>query len=153
MLDDVDLAILRCLKKNARERACVISKQVNLSVSAVTERIRRMEKSGVIQNYTVQLDERRLGYGIETMIEVDLEHLRFYDSFAAKVASEPSIISCYSLTGDVDFMLRIVTDSTESLERLYMEIKNMEGVSTTKTYFILQHMKTEITRIPDTLLK
>ena len=148
-MDSVDLKILRCLQKNARMKASAISEEINLSVSAVTERIRRLENSGVIRQYTLLLDQQKLNFGIEALMEVRLEHLRYFDPVSSKIKNEPSIVSCYCLTGDCDFMLRIMTDSTESLEKLHREIMSLEGVSTTKTYFIIQHMKDQTSLIPD----
>ncbi|MBQ7153733.1 MAG: Lrp/AsnC family transcriptional regulator [Clostridia bacterium] len=148
-MDSVDLKILRCLQKNARMKASAISEEINLSVSAVTERIRRLESSGIIRQYTLLLDQQKLNYGIEALMEVRLEHLRYFDTVAAKIQNDPGIVSCYCLTGDCDFMLRIMTNSTESLEKLHREIMGLEGVSTTKTYFIIQHLKENTSLIPN----
>ena len=60
-MDNIDLSILKCLKDNSRQTASTISQTINLSVSAVIERIRKMEAKGVIQQYTVVLDEKQLG--------------------------------------------------------------------------------------------
>ena len=57
------------------------------------------------------------------------------------MAGIDSIVSCYYMTGDYDFMLRIVTDSSESLERIHRKIKSMEGVSATETHFVLKEVK------------
>ena len=128
VLDEIDYKILRCLKKNAREKASAISEEISLSVSAVIERIKKLEASGIIMT---------------ALMEVSLEHPRYYDAFCEMVASIDSIVTCYYMTGDYDFMLRIVTDSSDSLELIHRRIKSMEGVSATETHFVLKEVKNE----------
>ena len=148
MLDRINLDILRCLRDNARCKASDISARVNLSVSAVIERIRRMEAAGVIRQYTVLLDPRQIGNDLTALMEVSLEHPKYYDSFVALVAGHDSITECHYLTGEFDFLLKIIADSSDSLERVHRTIKSMPGVSSTKTHFVLKTLKNEITVLP-----
>ena len=97
-MDSLDLKILSCLKNNARAKASQISEEVNLSVSAVTERIKKLEASGVICGYTVVLDQKKLGNDVIALMEVSLEHPRYYDRFTELVAQNPNIVSCYYLS-------------------------------------------------------
>lgn len=143
VLDEIDYKILRCLKKNAREKASAISEEISLSVSAVIERIKKLEASGIITGYTAIFDQKLLGNDMTALMEVSLEHPRYYDAFCEMVASIDSIVSCYYMTGDYDFMLRIVTDSSDSLELIHRRIKSMEGVSATETHFVLKEVKNE----------
>ena len=73
-MDQIDYAILRILKQNARETASNISKEVHLSVSSVMNRIRQMEDSGIIQGYEVKVDSKKLGFDVTAFMEVSLEH-------------------------------------------------------------------------------
>ena len=82
------------------------------------------------------------------LMEVSLEHPRFYDSFCELISKIDSIVTCYYMTGDYDFMLRIVTDSSDSLELIHRRIKSMEGVSATETHFVLKGVKNEYSVIP-----
>lgn len=148
-LDAVDYKILRCLKDNARQKASAISDAIGLSVSAVIERIRKMEASGVIRGYTVLVDQKQLGNGMTALMEVSLEHPRYYDSFASMICKNKNIVSCYYLTGDFDFILKIITDSSDSLELIHRQIKSTEGVSATKTHFVLKNVKADLSVIPD----
>ena len=148
-MDAIDYKILRCLKENARQKASTIGETINLSVSAVLERIRKMEKSGLIDGYTVMLDQKQLGNDVTALMEVSLEHPRYYDSFADMVKENENIISCDYLTGDFDFMLKILTDTSDNLEYIHRQIKSLEGVSATRTHFVLKTIKNERTVIPD----
>ncbi len=147
-MDAIDYKILRSLKANARQKASQISEEINLSVSAVLERIRKMERAGVIEGYTVVLDQKQLGNDMTALMEVSLEHPRYYESFTDMIREHKNIVSCDYLTGDFDFMLKILTDTSESLEEIHRQIKSIDGVSATRTHFVLKNVKNEQTVIP-----
>lgn len=148
-MDAIDYKILQHLRDNARQKASAIGEAISLSVSAVLERIRKMEKDGIIEGYTVVLDQKKLGNDMTALMEVSLEHPRYFDSFTAMVQANENVISCDYLTGDFDFMLKVLTDSSESLERIHRQIKSVEGVSATRTHFVLKNIKNEVTVIPE----
>ena len=75
-MDAIDYKILKILQKNARETASNISKEIHLSVSAVIERIRKMEETGVIKEYTIIVDEKKTGNEMTALMEVSLEQMR-----------------------------------------------------------------------------
>ena len=140
-MDKLDYQILNELKKNARQTASEISKNIHLSVSTVIERIRKMEKSGLIQNYTVITDDALLGNDITVLMEISMEHPRYNDDFIRQVNSNPNIIACYYLTGDFDFLLKICCRSSDHLERIHNAIKDCPGVRLTKTHYVLRTVK------------
>ena len=98
-MDSIDLSILKCLKENSRQTASMISQTINLSVSAVIERIRKLEARGMIQQYTVVLDEKQLGNDLTVFISVRLEHPRFGETFAKEASAHPNISECYYIAG------------------------------------------------------
>ncbi len=149
ILDKTDYAILSCLKKNARMKASDIAKEINLSVSAIIERIKKMENAGVIESYTIMLNQKILGNDLTALMDVSLEHPKYYDGFVKAIAEIESIQSCYYLTGKHDFLLKIISDSTEGLERIHRQIKCMEGVGATETHFVLKAVKKESTSLGD----
>ncbi|MDR0530481.1 MAG: Lrp/AsnC family transcriptional regulator [Oscillospiraceae bacterium] len=148
-MDAIDVKILQSLSKNARQKASAISQEVNLSVSAVIERIHKLEDGGVITGYTVLLDQRRLGNDISAWVEVCLEHPKYYDAFVARVQELDPIMTCYYLTGDFDFMLHVVAESSDALEAIHRKIKSLDGVSATKTHFVLKSVKENAWPLPD----
>ena len=148
-MDALDIKILRALTENARQKASVISQEINLSVSAVIERIHKLEDSGVIQGYTAVLDQKRLGNDIAAWMEVCLEHPKYYDAFVARVQGLDSVLTCHYLTGDFDFMIHIVARSSEALESIHRRIKGIEGVSATKTHFVLKTVKSNACLLPE----
>ncbi len=148
-MDKVDLMILSHLKENARMTASDISKEINFSISSVIERIKKLEKSGIIEKYTIKLNERALGNDLVAIMEVKLRDTKHYDAFVDMVSGEKQIISCYYLAGEFDFVIKIRTDSSESLEKIHRTIRGFEGVAEVKTYFSLKEIKCEMSSLPD----
>ncbi|MDR2753397.1 MAG: Lrp/AsnC family transcriptional regulator [Oscillospiraceae bacterium] len=148
-MDALDIQILQSLGQNARRKASAISQEINLSVSAVIERIHKLEDSGIIQKYTTALDQKQLGNDISAWMEVCLEHPKYYDGFVARVLQTNHILTCHYLTGDFDFMLYIVARSSEALETIHRQIKEIEGVSATKTHFVLKTVKEHTCLLPE----
>lgn len=150
-MDNIDLSILKCLKDNSRQTASTISQTINLSVSAVIERIRKMEAKGVIQQYTVVLDEKQLGNDLTVFISVRLEHPKYGKEFAGAAYAHNNVAECYYIAGDVDYLLKIVTDSSKSLEIIHQDIKEMPGVAWTKTLYVLSTIKNDVSVLPGEL--
>jgi len=138
-LDSIDIQILTKLKQNARIKASQISEEVGLSVSSVTERIKKLEKNGVICAYTVVLDQKMIGNDVVALMEVSLDHPKFYDAFTEMIACTKCIVSCYYISGDFDFMLKIIAPS-EKLEEIHRTIKSFPGVSGTRTNVVLKSL-------------
>ena len=152
-MDDIDVKILKCLRLNARENASVISEKVNMSVSAVIERIRKLETTGLITRHTTIINSAKAGKDVTAFIEVSLEHPKFMEKFNTFVLENREILECNYITGDFDFILKVVTDNTQSLERLLNAVKSVSGVQNTKTIVILSTLKNEHAIDPDELLK
>lgn len=140
-MDSMDMSILKCLSENARRSATDIGQTVHLSVAAVIERIHKLERNGTIQKYTIVADQHKMGNEVTALMEVSLEHPKYYDEFTRVMRDNESVVSCDYLTGDYDFMLKIQTQSSETLEQLHRVIKSIRGVSGTKTYFVLKEIK------------
>ena len=150
-MDHIDAGIIRCLTKDARMNASQISQQVNLSVSAVIERMKKLEASGLIRGYTAVIDERMAGFGMQAMITIRLEHPKFNPEFARQMQAHECVIECFYITGDFDYMARISAGSTEELTKVLHDIKQIPGVSLTRTYVVLDNIKQSSPVIPRVL--
>ena len=148
-MDKLDYRILNILKENGRETASDISKAIHLSVSAVLDRIKKMEEAGIIKGYTVRVDAKALGNDVTALMEISLEHPRFHDSFTEVILEHPNILDCYYLTGDYDFVLKISCSSSDELESIHSSIKSIPGVSATRTHFVLKEIKNVYSAIPE----
>ena len=146
-MDALDRKILACLKENARSNATEIGSRINLSTSAVIERIRKLETAGVIRQYTVILDPQ-LEQSLTAYIYVRLDHPKFYEGFVEAVNAHSSVSECYYIAGDFDFILKVAAMGGMTLERVLNDIKSIPGVSLTRTNVVLSTNKREITLLP-----
>ena len=148
-MDKLDYQIINELRSNARQTASEISKTIHLSVSTVIERIRKLEKSGLIKSYTIITNDHQLGNEITVMMEVSMEHPKFNESFIESVNAHPNIVACYYLTGEFDFMLKICCRSSEHLEQIHNTIKDCPGVRATRTHYVLRTVKNIYSTVPE----
>ena len=150
-MDQIDVKILKCLQADARENASLISEKVGMSVSAVIERIRKMESNGLIERHTTIINNLKAGKDVSAVMQIELEHPKYNDDFRVQVQSNREVLECYYVTGEFDFLLKVVTGNTESLERLLDNIKSIPGVKRTLTSVILSTAKFEPSVSPDEL--
>ena len=121
--------------------ASEIGQRVCLSVPAVSERIRKLEGTGIITGYTALLDPVKMDRHLTAIMMVGMERPRFNEGFTNHVQSEADVLECHYLTGDFDYALKIVTQGTESLEQLLNRLKSVPGVQKTRTTVVLSTTK------------
>jgi Lrp/AsnC family leucine-responsive transcriptional regulator len=147
-LDKLDQAILRCLQENGRETYDVIGAQVGLSSSAVLRRVKRLEEAGVIDRYVALIKPEAVGLGLTAYLNVRLEkhsesHKRNpMDLFRASVQTWPEVVECAALTGDMDYLLRVVVQDMAHYSRFIMDtLLKHPSVQDCKTSFVLDRVK------------
>ena len=140
-MDNIDIKIINILQKNARTPVSDISKRVNLSSPAVADRIKKMVENGLIRKFTTILEPNLNGRELEALLFVSLRRTESAPKFMKLVEEENDILSCYYLTGDFDYLIRISTKNTESLEKLLSRIKNLHEFTRTRTIIVLKTIK------------
>ena len=147
-LDKLDKAILRALQQNGRETYDVIGEQVGLSPSAVLRRVKRLEESGVIDRYVALVKPEAVGLGLTAYLNVRLEKLTEshkrnpMDVFRASVQAWPEVVECAALTGDMDYLLRVVVQDMAHYSRFIMDtLLKHPSVQDCKTSFVLDRVK------------
>ena len=147
-LDKLDRAILRSLQHNGRETYDFIGEQVGLSPSAVLRRVKRLEEAGVIDRYVALVRPEAVGLGLTAYINVRLEkHLEVHkrnpmDVFRASVQAWPEVVECVSLTGEMDYLLRVVVADMAHYSRFIMDtLLKHPSVEDCKTSFVLDRVK------------
>ena len=147
-LDKLDKAILRALQQNGRETYDVIGEQVGLSPSAVLRRVKRLEEAGVIDRYVALVRPEAVGLGLTAYINVRLEkHTETHkrnpmDVFRASVQGWPEVVECAALTGEMDFLLRVVVQDMAHYSRFIMDtLLKHPSVQDCKTSFVLDSVK------------
>ncbi len=147
-MDSLDYEILCCLKENARENATNIGAKINLSTSAVIERIKKLESSGLIRQYTTIIDQNVSGRELTAFISVRLEHPKYNESFCKVLDEQEEIVECHYIAGDFDFILKVITTSAQTLEERLNFIKSLNGVSLTRTSVVLSTNKHDVCLLP-----
>ena len=147
-LDKLDRAILQRLQLNGRETYDVIGEQVGLSSSAVLRRVKRIEEMGVIERYVALVRPESVGLAMTAYLNVRLE--KFTDSskrnpldqFRASVQTWPEVVECVALTGDMDYLLRVVVADMQHYSRFVMDtLLRHPSVQDCKTSFVLDRVK------------
>jgi Lrp/AsnC family leucine-responsive transcriptional regulator len=145
-LDATDLAILDALQHNCKQSLAEIGKRVDLSAPSVVERIKKLEESGVIRGYAALLDARALGKDVTAFIGVSISHPSAFEPFEKEVERTGDVLECHHVTGQHTLMIKVRTESTETLESLIDMIRRIEGVTRTETMVVLS-THTERTRV------
>ena len=147
-MDSIDKQIIRLLQKNARSSISEISAQVNLSIPATSDRIRKIEAAGIITQYTAIVNPSAVNRKLTALMFISLEKPRFSDHFVSFVNTQDEILECHYLTGDFDYLMKIVTESTETLEALLRRVKSIPGVQKTQTIVTLYTVKNMHSVVP-----
>ncbi|MBR0600405.1 Lrp/AsnC family transcriptional regulator [Sinanaerobacter chloroacetimidivorans] len=140
-MDAIDSKILEVLQENSRVSISDLSKQVNLSLSAVSERLKKLEASNIIERFTVILDSKSLGKELSVLMNISLENPRNTKEFVDIVNKESEILECHYVTGEYDYILKITTKNTATLEALMNRIKSIPGIKRTQTNVVLSSLK------------
>ncbi|CAN5508199.1 Lrp/AsnC family transcriptional regulator [soil metagenome] len=136
-LDETDAAILRLLQESGRLKRNELAEAVDLSVPAVSERMRKLEERGVISGYHAVLDAKRLLYDITAFIRVHVDGSPHYGGFVEAISEMDEVLELHSITGEGSHIIKIRTRNTASLEQLLARIQRVEGVRATQTSIVL----------------
>jgi len=148
-MDQMDKAILLLLEENARMTVSEVSGRINLSVSAVSERLKKLENTGIIEQYTTIINSKYLNKNLTAFMSVALDGPHFVDKLRDFVENEEEILEGYYIAGEFDYMLKIITEDTESLKVILDRIKGIQGVGKTKTTVCLSSIKSKHSIIPN----
>ena len=143
-LDDTDWRILAALQADARVSNSDLAAKVFLSPSPCLRRVRELENAGLIQRYVTLLDPIRLGLTVSVFIQISLEkQMRgALDVFENAVLARDEVMECYLMTGDADYLLRVVVPDMQSLERFIVDyLARIPGVSNLRSSFALKQVK------------
>jgi len=147
-LDAIDRRILRALQTDGRMTYDVLAAEVSLSPSATLRRVKRLEESGIIAKYVALVPPERVGLGLTAYLNVRLEkHTESHkrnpmDLFKASVQTWPEVVECAALTGEMDYLLRVVVEDMAHYSRFIMEtLLKHPSVQDCKTSFVLDRVK------------
>jgi Lrp/AsnC family transcriptional regulator, leucine-responsive regulatory protein len=143
-LDSYDWRLLKALQTNARLTNVALSEQVNLSPSQCSRRLQRLEQSNLIEAYFTQLNASELGYQVTAFVSVTLDKsVKNSDiKFQQAITDIPKILECYSVSGDADYWLRVISENLPALSILLSEsIANLPSVRNLTSTVVLNRIK------------
>ncbi len=143
-LDSIDLKILKLLQENSKITNLDLSKRIGLSPAPTLERVKKLEQSGVIQSYHAKVDGGKLGLNVSTFVLVSLawQKENALDNFIEKIQAIDEVTEGYIITGDGDFLLRIICSDIPAYEQLlFKKLSQIEEVERLKTLMTLSKVK------------
>jgi DNA-binding Lrp family transcriptional regulator len=143
-LDKIDLNILRLLQENSKITNLDLSKRIGLSPAPTLERVKKLETSGIIKSYHAKVDASAIGLNVRTFVLVSLawQKENALENFINKVNEIDEITECYIITGDADFLLKIVCKDLPTYEQLlFKTLSQIEEIERLKTLMTLSKVK------------
>ena len=143
-LDAIDWQILGLLQADARMSNVELAKAVGLSPSPCLNRVRALEESGYISRYVTLLDALRVGLKVSVFIQVTLERQveTALERFENAIRGRPEVMECYLMTGDADYLIRVVVADIQQLEEFILKfLTKLPGVGNIKSSFALKQVK------------
>ena len=147
-LDTIDVRILEVLQENARVSISELSKQVNLSLSAVSERLKKLENSNIIEQYTTVLNPAAMEKELSAIMMISMEDPSDTAEFRRLVQDLDEILECHYITGTYDYVLKITTKNMATLEALMNKIKSIKSIKHTETNVIFSTIKNKHSVVP-----
>ena len=143
-LDSYDWRLLSALQSNARLSNVALSEQVNLSPSQCSRRLQRLEQSNMVEAYVTQLNASQLGYQVTAFVSVTLNKNlpNASQTFQLAIEQMPTILECYSVTGDADFWLKVISEDLPSLSNFLTEsLAGLDVVRDLTSTLVLNRVK------------
>lgn len=143
-LDKTDLKILEILQTNSKITNLELSKRIGLSPAPTLERVKKLESTEVISNYHASVDSNALGLNVKTFVLVSLAWKMegALDKFLNKIKSIPEITECYIITGEADFLMKVICKDIPDYEHiLFKTLSQIEEIERLKTLMTLSTVK------------
>ena len=141
MIDETDLKILRLLQTDGRETASKIAEILKLTVPTITERIKKLQETGVIIGFQAIIDPIKIGLDVAAIITIISGSSQYYKEVTLAAEETPEVVQCFSTTGNGSHTLLVNTKNSNTLEELLRKIQSWPGVVRTETQIILSSYK------------
>jgi DNA-binding Lrp family transcriptional regulator len=143
-LDRTHLQILKILQGNSKITNLDLSKKIGLSPAPTLERVKKLEQSGIVQSYHAQVNPNSIGLSVKTFVLVSLawQKENALNNFLDKVKTIDEIVECYIITGEADFLMKIVCKDIPTYEKLlFKTLSQIEEIERLKTLMTLSTVK------------
>jgi len=136
VLDNIDRMLLALLKEDAKRKYSELGEVVHLSPPAVHERVKKLERAGVIRKYTIEIDPEALGLTLQAFVRMHISRVPC-EEIARTLQTFPEVVECFSSAGEESMLIKVQTRSSSLLEALLNHIRQMPGVARVQTSVIL----------------
>jgi Lrp/AsnC family leucine-responsive transcriptional regulator len=144
VLDTTDKALLKFLQQDCKQTNKELSNKLGLSVTAVYERIKKLERSGIIKNYVTLLDKEKVNLGFSVFCQIKLaQHSKEYlNKFESEVTKLEEVLECFHVSGEYDYLLKVLVKDMKHF-RLFMVTKltTLEHIGSTQSSFSINEVK------------
>lgn len=142
-LDRYDYAILDALQRDGTLSVAQLSEQIGLSATPCWKRLRRLEEEGVIENRVAIINRRKVGLPVTVFISIRTSQHdeKWYTHFAAAVAAMPEVQEFHRMSGDVDYLLKVVTSDIEGYDRFYKKLTKSVQLTGVSSAFSMEQIK------------
>ena len=143
-LDALDQRLLQVLQQQGRISNLELAQAVGLSPAQCHRRHRRLEERGIVRGYEARLDPVRLGLGVTAFVQVTMErgHMKQLEQFRAAIARTPQVLECHAVSGDFDYVLKVVARDLRALsDFLLRTLAQSPGVSAVRSSVCLEEVK------------
>lgn len=148
MIDETDRKIIRVLQKDGRASLRKISEEVGVALGTVSNRVNRMESSGIITGYSVRLDPEKVGWSLNVVIGLRIEKGRLIE-IQEKISRDYRVCGVYDVTGDYDSMVIARAKDREDLDDLIKNVMSVDGIERSLTQLVLNTVKETVTVAPE----
>ena len=142
LLGELDVAILRRLNSDARKSFRDIARELRVSISTISNRVKRLESEGIILGYIPVLDEKKLGYDVLAVIGIRISKGKLLE-VQRKIGREDKVVDVYDVTGEYDSVIISRFRNTKELDAFIKRLVAMENVERTYTQVVLNVVKQE----------
>jgi Lrp/AsnC family leucine-responsive transcriptional regulator len=149
-LDDIDRKILNILQENGRITNTELASRVGISPPPMLERVKKLEKKGIIKKYVALVDPDAIGKGTMALVSVSLDRhlIKSIDQFTRAMQKLPEVMECYHITGEEDYILKVaIKDIREYEDFILKKLTKIPAIDKIKTSFVLSTVKYE-TKFP-----
>ncbi len=143
-LDKLDLKILKILQENSKITNLELSKRIGLSPAPTLERVKKLESGGIINSYHAAVSPQAIGLNVKTfiLVTIDWKRPQALDNFLKEVNEIPEVVECYIITGEGDFLLKVICKDLPSYEQLlFTKLSGLELIERMKTIMTLSTAK------------
>lgn len=141
--DNLDQAILEELQRNGRTSVADLARKIHLSQPAVHNRIKRLEREGIIRQYVALLDREQLGYDLLCFVQLRIHphSQEVIEQVREAICQSVIVLECYSVAGQADMILKIVVENHQALNKFVGEFTQLEGIERIETAIVMEEVK------------